>query len=274
MVYLALDSRELEAARGDAATPRSSTRPSCGPATRACSGPHQARRGPLERRSTTRPRACGRSSSSRTRFAYYSLFLALLYAELDEAGEVALLARASTTLHRKLMRSGRGRRSSWPDLRGRREDSTTRYRDNLLALISDVRFPAKGEARSAGGLRLRRAHPNSDDPDPPDPPAVGRGWNAARAEARMRTSSTRAPASSLTELKRFMEDNLGFGDFVFRLPDGTEVARAADLALAGGATDRGPERVHRFHAARNHFSIGSWPGREFGLAVAHQTTTV
>ena len=36
-------------------------------------------------------------------------------------------------------------------------------------------------------------------------------------------------ATLLADLRRFMIENFGFGDFVFRLPDGTEVGRARDL---------------------------------------------
>ena len=49
----------------------------------------------------------------------------------------------------------------------------------------------------------------------------------------------------LQQLRRFMIDNFGFGDFVFRLPDGTEVGRASDLRTLEDAGRVGAGREHR-----------------------------
>ena len=39
----------------------------------------------------------------------------------------------------------------------------------------------------------------------------------------------RARPTLLADLRRFMVEHFAFGDFVFRMPDGSEVARASDL---------------------------------------------
>ena len=47
----------------------------------------------------------------------------------------------------------------------------------------------------------------------------------------------------LGDLRRILTEEMGFGDFVFRLPDGsTEVARAADLNRAGNFAGDRPRR--------------------------------
>ena len=61
----------------------------------------------------------------------------------------------------------------------------------------------------------------------------------------------------LQELREFMLRALGFGDFVFRRSDGSEVARAADLRGLEEKLATVPEESISFHAARNHFSAGS-----------------
>ena len=47
----------------------------------------------------------------------------------------------------------------------------------------------------------------------------------------------------LQQLRQFMVENFGFGDFVFRLPDGTEVGRAHDLKTLEEMLERSPPRA-------------------------------
>ena len=59
---------------------------------------------------------------------------------------------------------------------------------------------------------------------------------------------------------------LGFGDFVFALPDGREVGRACDLAAFEEALATIPEESLLFHARHNHFSNWLMARTEFALA--------
>ncbi|HWN81162.1 MAG TPA: PEP/pyruvate-binding domain-containing protein, partial [Candidatus Udaeobacter sp.] len=68
------------------------------------------------------------------------------------------------------------------------------------------------------------------------------------------------------ELRHFIQSSLGFGDFVFVLPDGTEVARVPDLAAMAQVLRDVPEDSLRYHASRNHFSHWCMARTEFDLA--------
>jgi hypothetical protein len=64
-----------------------------------------------------------------------------------------------------------------------------------------------------------------------------------------------------------MIDEMGFGDFIFRLPDGkTEVARAADLNALETELHTIPEESLAYHGERNHFSHWLMARTEFALA--------
>jgi hypothetical protein len=65
-----------------------------------------------------------------------------------------------------------------------------------------------------------------------------------------------------------MLDNFGFGDFVFRRPDGTEVGRAADLRGLEEELRRVPAESVAYHAVRNHFS--KWLKARTEFALAHE----
>jgi len=63
-----------------------------------------------------------------------------------------------------------------------------------------------------------------------------------------------------------MTQELGFGDFIFRLPDQTEVARASNLGELDANLRSVPAESVAFHAQRNHFSRWLRARTEFALA--------
>ena len=70
----------------------------------------------------------------------------------------------------------------------------------------------------------------------------------------------------LHELRQFMIRYFSFGDFIFRLPDGTEVGRASDMKGLEEMMRIVPEESIRYHAERNHFSSWLKARTEFWLA--------
>jgi hypothetical protein len=60
------------------------------------------------------------------------------------------------------------------------------------------------------------------------------------------------------DVRRFFKEHLGFGDFVFRMPDGSEIGRASNLKGAGTAAS---------HYTGGLFSVPLQPQRFFPLAV-------
>lgn len=59
-----------------------------------------------------------------------------------------------------------------------------------------------------------------------------------------------------SEIRRFFIQHLGFGEFVFRLPDGREIARVSNLREMEKRLPSIPDESIYYHGRRNHFS--SW----------------
>jgi CheY-like chemotaxis protein len=70
----------------------------------------------------------------------------------------------------------------------------------------------------------------------------------------------------LHDLREFMLDHFGFGDFIFELPDGTAVGRAANLRELADQIAKIPEESLLHHAEGNHFSRWLKARTEFYLA--------
>jgi hypothetical protein len=63
-----------------------------------------------------------------------------------------------------------------------------------------------------------------------------------------------------------LTEQFGFGDFVFRLPDGSEVGRAKDMNELEEQLQTVPAESIVFHSQSNHFSHWLMARTEFALA--------
>lgn len=70
----------------------------------------------------------------------------------------------------------------------------------------------------------------------------------------------------MIDLRMFMLKNFGFGDFIFRMPDGTEVGRAHNLQTFFEKMRTVPDECIMFHGERNHFSNWLKARTEFWLS--------
>jgi len=139
------------------------------------------------------------------------------------------------------------------------------YREYIFGVITDVSFLREGRPDPQAGIefirQIRRDNPDvpallqSSDPD-----------NRRLAEA-LQTGFLHKRSPTLhADVREFMLRNFGFGDFVFRTPDGSEVARAADLRSMARVLAEVPAESLEFHARRNHFSNWLRARGEFLLA--------
>ena len=70
----------------------------------------------------------------------------------------------------------------------------------------------------------------------------------------------------MKDLRRILTDQFGFGDFVFRMPDQSEVGHAKDLSELEEMLQTIPADSLMYHAQRNHFSHWLMARTEFALA--------
>jgi DNA-binding NarL/FixJ family response regulator len=141
-----------------------------------------------------------------------------------------------------------------------------RYRENLLGLICDVRFPRGGELDPDAGIDLIRTV-REELPDLPVLLQSRGSGRAAQAEELGVAMADKNSPELLGELREFMRGSLGFGPFVFRNPEGEEVGRVAGIRQMVEVLPEVPGESLLYHAERNHFSNWLMARSEFGLAM-------
>ncbi len=193
---------------------------------------------------------------------YYSAFLTALYPELMKQSQ-ALFAEGTNRLDKLLRMRTRPKvlhATSYEEALGIYE----KYSDNLLGLITDIGFSRGGKLDAEAGLRLaqRMRH------DIPDLPIVLQSADEkyARLAGEIGLFVNKNSPALLQQVRSFLIEYLGFGDFIFRLPDGTEVARARDLREFSECLSRVPPESLAYHAGRNHISNWLLARSEFDLA--------
>jgi CheY-like chemotaxis protein len=195
---------------------------------------------------------------------YYSSFLPVIYSELMHHSQQ--LAPEGVNLSHRLMRI-----QARPKilLCHTFEEAWARfsaYQEYVLGVISDIEFPMNGQVAPEAGVAFAR---QVRDVHPDVPVALQSSVPANRALAESVGAAFLLKESPvlLQQLRRFMIDNFGFGDFVFRLPDGTEVGRASDLRAMEALLATVPAESIAYHSERNHFS--RWLKARTEFAVAH-----
>jgi len=193
----------------------------------------------------------------------YSAFLSLLYAELMIQSN-SLSLEGVNELHRLARIRAR------PKLLLARtyEEATellARYQSNLFALITDVRFPKNGEEHPQAGFELVR-EVQAQKPGLPVLVQSAEPANRTVAAELGVHYADKSSATLLKDIRLFVTESLGFGDFVFRLPDRTEVYRARDMIELEQALRTVPVESVCFHAMGNHFSLWMMARAMFTLA--------
>lgn len=128
------------------------------------------------------------------------------------------------------------------------------YRDNLLCLISDVKFEKNGKLDSRAGLSLVGYVRDQM----PDLPVVLQSSDVENAQNAYLLKSTFINKNSETlkqDLQSFINYYLGFGNFVYRDDEGRkEIAIARSMKEFQTHLKSIPEKSLVYHARKNHFS--------------------
>jgi CheY-like chemotaxis protein len=195
---------------------------------------------------------------------YYSSFLPVIYSELMHHSE-QLAPEGVNLSHRLLRIQARPKillchtfEEAWACF--------SAYQENVLGVISDIEFPMNGQICPEAGVTFARQVRNVH-PDVPVALQSSVPANKALAESVGAAFLLKESPVLLQQLRRFMVDNFGFGDFIFRLPDGTEVGRATDLRMLEDLLGTVPAESIAYHSERNHFS--KWLKARTEFAVAH-----
>jgi len=194
---------------------------------------------------------------------FYSAYLPLLYSELVRQTQ-SLMSDSVNTMQRLIRMRARPKLL----LATSYEEGLKLYRrhqQHVLGVIVDVAFPRNGERDPQAGRDFAQMVKKED----PERPVLMQSSDASNREFAHRIDAgfihKRSP-KLLSEVRGYMRTHLGFGPFIFRLPDGTEVTRADDLESLAGALLWIPEDCLLYHARHNHFSTWLLARTEFDLA--------
>ena len=184
---------------------------------------------------------------------YYSSLLPLLYKEIVTQTQ-AVMEESLNDEHRILRMRAR------PKILVAQTDKEAvdlyqKYKPYLLSVFSDVRFPKDGKLDDAAGYKLL----SMITKESPDLPLL-----IFSAEESNRKLAQQIPAVFLnknsptlhSEIRSFFMQFLGFGEFVFKLPDGREIGKASNLREMEDILPTISDESVYYHATHNHFS--SW----------------
>jgi len=140
-----------------------------------------------------------------------------------------------------------------------------KFEPYVLGVISDVRFPRDGELDGSAGVDLLGAI-KSQRFDIPLLLMSNEPENARRAQEIPASFVDKNSATLLADVRHFVLERLGFGDFVFRNAQGVEISRAGNLHSLEERLKEVPYEILVRHSRLNDFSRWFFARTEFELA--------
>jgi len=194
---------------------------------------------------------------------FYSSYLPIIYMEIMNQSK-RLLSEGVNLTHKFLRMRARPKillcttfEEAW--------DYYEKYQEYVLGIISDINFKRNGVKDPEAGILFAKMVRSQHE----DIPILLQTSNPLYAEKAREIGASFLQKGSprlLHELRDFMLDNFGFGDFVFRMRDGREVGRAYSLKTLEEQLQIVPDESILLHAERNHFSNWLKARTEFWLA--------
>ena len=193
----------------------------------------------------------------------YSVLLPLIYKEIMYQTK-NLVNRSLSQSRRLLHLRGRPKILLTPNYETAQK-FFKKYKDNMIGIISDIRFLRKGVKYSEAGLDFAK-WARKIDPSIPILLQSTQSENEKMADEVNSNFLHKESPTLLNDLREFMVNNFGFGDFIFRLPDQQEVERATTIEEFVQGIENIPVESLLYHASSHHFSNWLAARTEFGLA--------
>lgn len=194
---------------------------------------------------------------------YYSQFLPIIYTEVMKQTRY-LISHAVNELHRQLRMRARPK-ILLAETYEEASEIIKKYHKNLLGIISDVGFPMGGKRDKTAGFELTRKV-KEEITDLPILLQSGEACNAEKARELDVAFISKSSPNLTLELRNFILNNFGFGEFIFKYPDGTVITKASDISDFERVIRVLPEESLVYHARNNHFSRWFRARTEFAIA--------
>lgn len=184
---------------------------------------------------------------------YYSRYLPMLYSSVMEQTRRNIDDVTTDELYKVLRLRARPKIL----LASNYEDAIAiyhKYKEFMLCLITDVKYDRQGILDSEAGFVLVRQI-REEIKDLPVIIQSSNENNANTAYLLKTTFINKNSDSLLQEIKSFISHYLGFGNFIFKTPEGREVAIARSIKEFERQLKVIPDESLLFHSRRNHFSL-------------------
>jgi CheY-like chemotaxis protein len=194
---------------------------------------------------------------------FYSTYLPLIYTEVFKQSQRLIYEGVNIT-HKFLRMRARPKillcttyEEAW--------QYYTKFEEYILGIITDSNFRRLGVKDPEAGIKFAKAVKAGHE----DIPILLQSSNADFEKKAYEAGASfllKGSPRLLHELRDFMINNFGFGDFIFQTPDGKVIGRAANLKTLEEQLRVVPIESIRYHAERNHFSKWLKARTEFWLA--------
>ena len=193
----------------------------------------------------------------------YSILLPLIYREIVSLTK-NLMKKTFSSTYKSMHLRGRIKVLLTPNFETAKKFST-KYGDNIVGIISDVKFLNNGERDSQAGTKfaksIRERHPSmpimlqsTDDSNRKLAQELGTDFLHKKSN------------TLLKDLRNFMIINFGFGDFIFKDNQGNELIKATNIQDLIEGIKIVPIETIIFHGKSNHFSNWLAARSNFDLA--------
>ncbi len=183
---------------------------------------------------------------------YYSSYLPTIYKVIfDQTNE---LMTEGLNEHRKTLRM----RARPKILLAKNYDDALalykKYKRNLLGVISDISYAREGKRDDEAGIKLAK-YIRKRNSQIPILLQSSEKWDAVINKNIDVSFINKYSKTLLIELKHYIKENYGFGDFVFKDPEtGMEVARANNLHSLQVKISKIDPKILEYHVSNDHFS--------------------
>ncbi len=127
------------------------------------------------------------------------------------------------------------------------------YKNNLLAVISDVRYPRNGKLDPKAGARFIKIVQKKN----PSMPIIMQSMEGSNEDTAMELGAYFIEKGSphlIQSLQEFVFRHCGFGDLIFSTKEGKTITKIRHLNALSAALSSVPMQSIEYHARRDHFS--------------------